>query len=80
MTIKGGWEEDLPEREIEGFQFIPSRDRCLGKYGRFSLNHGHDSLSIMVGIQVPGTRYAVYAGTRYAVLVPWASADEMTSD
>ena len=28
--------KDLPEREIEGFQFIPSRDRCLGKYGRKS--------------------------------------------
>ena len=41
---------DLPEREIEGFQFIPSRDRCLGKYGRISLNQGRYS----------GTRYAVF--------------------
>ena len=48
--------EDLPEREIEGFQFIPSRDRCLGKY---------ECLSIKVGIQVRGTRYS---GTRFAVL------------
>ena len=60
MTIRGNCVKDLPEREIEGFQFIPSRDRCLGKYERISLNQGRYS----------GTRYAVFwyavRGTGYS--------------